>query len=83
MIITSVLSTLVAIALTLLLSRQLTRSIRKVVTTMQGARLEDLTTARVEIDELMPVEIELIALQFNDMLRSVYKELHADRETGC
>jgi len=50
---------------------------------MQGARLEDLTTARVEIDELMPVEIELIALQFNDMLRSVYKELHADRETGC
>ena len=82
LIITSVLSTLVAIALTLLLSRQLTRSIKKVVTTMQGARLEDLTTARVEIDELMPVEIELIALQFNDMLGKLETARENEREAG-
>ena len=66
-ILVSVISLLVAIILTVLLSRRLVSSVKKVVTTMHVVSTGDLES-RVEIEEKMPIEVEYIALQFNDMI---------------
>lgn len=77
----SLLSLLIVVILTLLLSRQLARSIKKVVSTMQVAGSGNLDI-RVEVDKEMPLEVEAIALKFNDMLQKLYEALKKEKEAG-
>lgn len=74
-------SVLAAVGLTLLLSRQLSDSIRQVVETMRLASGGDMT-ARVRIDTLMPVEIESIARQFNDMIGKLDQSIQNEKAAG-
>jgi len=78
-VIVSIISLSVAIALTVFLSRQLSNSIRKVVASMQIASSGNLDV-RVKIDKPMPVEIETIASQFNDMLGKLEYALQKEKE---
>jgi two-component system sensor histidine kinase YesM len=80
-ILVSVMSLLIAISLTVLLSRQLILSVKKVVTAMRAVNLGNLET-RVEIEKKMPVEVEFIALQFNDMLQILDTALKKEKEAG-
>lgn len=77
----SILSALLAVFLTLILSRNLSDSIRQVVTTMRTASGGDMT-ARVQLDEAMPIEIETIALQFNDMLEKLDRSIKNEKAAG-
>ena len=63
-------SLLAAIILTILLSRRLVSSVKKVVKTMHTVSTGDLES-RVEIEKKMPIEVEFIALQFNEMISSL------------
>ncbi len=80
-ILVSTLSLLVAIALTVLLSRRLVLSVKKVVTTMQVVSTGDLKS-RVEIEKKMPIEVEYIAFQFNDMLDILDAAMKKEKEAG-
>lgn len=77
----SILSALVAVLLTLVLSRDLSESIRQVVTTMRKASGADMT-ARVQVHKTMPVEIESIARQFNDMIEQLDRSLRNEKTAG-
>ena len=72
---------LIAIILTILLSRRLVSSVKKVATTMQVVSTGDLTS-RVEVERKMPVEVEYIALQFNDMLGILDEAMKKEKEAG-
>lgn len=74
-------SLLIAILLTILLSRRLVTSVKKVVTTMQVVSTGDLKS-RVEIEKKMPIEVEDIALQFNDMLGILDDAMKKEKEAG-
>ncbi|MDF2906251.1 MAG: yehU 12 [Herbinix sp.] len=74
-------SLFVAIILTILLSRRLVSSVKKVVTTMQVVSTGDLKS-RVEIERKMPIEVEDIALQFNDMLGILDAAMKKEKEAG-
>jgi Predicted signal transduction protein with a C-terminal ATPase domain len=75
------LSLLVAIILTAWMSRALVLSIKKVVSTMHVASSGDLDT-RVEVEKKMPLEVEYIALQFNEMLRKLNISMKKEKEAG-
>ncbi|MDF2540104.1 MAG: yehU 12, partial [Herbinix sp.] len=74
-------SLLIAILLTILLSRRLVSSVKKVVTTMQVVGTGDLES-RVEIEKKMPIEVEDIALQFNEMLGILDEAMKKEKEAG-
>lgn len=80
-IIVSVISLLAAISLTVWLSGRLMSSIRIVVATMQAVSLGNLDT-RVKIEKKMPLEVEFIALQFNDMLGILDEAIKKEKEAG-
>ncbi len=77
----SILSAMAAVLLTLILSRDLSESIRQVVTTMRTASGGDMT-ARVHVHKTMPVEIESIARQFNDMIEQLDRSLQNEKAAG-
>lgn len=83
-LIVAILSSLIAvITIILILTKHLTGSIQKVIRTMKRAGKGELS-ARVEIDRRMPLEIEVIAIQFNKMLEkvedSIKKEKNANKK---
>lgn len=80
-IIVSLLSLAVVTILTVLLSRQLVKSVKKVVETMRVASSGNLET-RVEVDKQMPLEVESIALQFNDMLGKLDDAMKKEKEAA-
>ncbi len=69
------------VILTLLLSRQLAESVQKVVRSMETVSSGNLRT-RVEVDKQMPLEVEFIAIQFNDMLEKLDTALKKEKEAG-
>ncbi len=69
------------VILTLLLSRQLSGSVQKVVKSMETVSSGNLGT-RVEVDKQMPLEVEFIAIQFNDMLEKLDTALKKEKEAG-
>ena len=75
----------VATALLLLLlsvvpiTRGLTMSIRHIVSVMRRAREGDLT-ARIEVDEKSPLEIAVIAMQYNDTMDQLKISVEKERE---
>lgn len=75
------LSLVIVISLTLILSNQLSYSIKNVVATMNVAGSGNLDT-RVKIDEKMPREVELIATKFNDMLEKLGESREKEKEAG-
>lgn len=77
----SIISLLVAISLTVWLSRLLVASVKKVVASMNVVSSGNLDT-RVEIERKMPLEIELIALQFNEMLGKLDGAMKKEKEAG-
>ena len=77
----SLLSLTVVIILIVILSRQLGNSIKRVVTTMQVASSGDLGI-RVKVDKQMPLEVEAIAFQFNDMLGKLDDAMKKEKEAG-
>ncbi len=81
LILVSVLSLLVAILLTVLLSKRLVSSVKKVVSTMHVVSTGDLNS-RVEIEKKMPIEVEYIALQFNEMIGSLDAAMKSEKEAG-
>ncbi|TAH66563.1 MAG: sensor histidine kinase [Anaerolineaceae bacterium] len=80
-IIVSLLSLTVVIVLTVILSRQLSNSIKQVVSTMQVASSGNLKI-RVKADKQMPIEVESIALQFNDMLGKLDDAMKKEKKAG-
>lgn len=80
-ILVSVLSLLVAILLTVLLSKRLVLSVKKVVSTMHVVSTGDLNS-RVEIEKKMPIEVESIALQFNEMIGILDAAMKNEKEAG-
>ena len=80
-IIVSLISLIIVIILIVILSTQLGNSIKKVVETMQVASSGNLKI-RVEEDKQMPIEIETIAIQFNDMLDKLYHSMKKEKEAG-
>lgn len=77
----SILSAMVAVLLTLILSRNLSESIRQVVATMRKASSGDMT-ARVQVHKAMPLEIESIAHQFNDMIEQLDRSVQNEKVAG-
>ena len=77
----SLLSLTIVIILIVILSRQLGNSIKRVVTTMQVASSGDLGI-RVKVDQQMPLEVEAIAFQFNDMLGKLDDAMKKEKEAG-
>lgn len=71
----------VTILLTLGVSGRLVDSVKMVVASMQTARAGNLNV-RVHTDEKMPVEIETIAVQFNDMLEKLEGAIEKEKEAG-
>ncbi|WMC91924.1 cache domain-containing sensor histidine kinase [Kineothrix sp. MB12-C1] len=69
------------IILTLPLSRQLAESVQKVVRSMETVSSGNLET-RVTVDKQMPLEVEFIAIQFNDMLEKLDAALKKEKEAG-
>lgn len=67
LILSTLTSLIVIISIIILLTEQLTGSIRKVVEVMGKVGKERLSV-RIDIDKKMPIEIETIATQFNDTL---------------
>lgn len=80
-IIVSLLSLIVVITLIVILSRQLGNSIKQVVATMQVASSGNLDI-RVREDKQMPIEVETIAIQFNDMLGKLDDSIKNEKESG-
>ncbi len=80
-IVVSMVSLFVAITLTVLLSRRLVSSVKKVVTTMHAVSSGNLKS-RVEIEKKMPLEVEYIAIQFNDMLGILDEAMKKEKEAG-
>jgi two-component system sensor histidine kinase YesM len=80
-IIVSLLSLAIVITLIVILSRQLGNSIKQVVATMQVASFGNLKI-RVKEDKQMPIEVETIALQFNDMLGKLDDSMKKEKEAG-
>jgi two-component system, sensor histidine kinase YesM len=77
----SAISLFVAISLTVWLSRRLVSSVKKVVATMHVVSSGNLVT-RVEIEKKMPIEIEFIALQFNEMLGKLDGAMKKEKQAG-
>ncbi len=69
------------IILMLPLSRQLAESVQKVVRSMETVSSGNLET-RVTVDKQMPLEVEFIAIQFNDMLEKLDAALKKEKEAG-
>lgn len=73
----------IAILVTLGMSGKLVKSVKTVLDTMKRTRNGDLSM-RVEVDDKMPLEIESIAVGFNDMLKkleiAILKEKQADEK---
>ena len=65
-------------AITMRLSDRLSNSVDKVVRGMQSAKISD-SHAKVEIDDAMPLEIETIALGFNEMIERLEKANASER----
>ena len=65
-------------AITMRLSNRLSNSVDKVVRGMQSAKISD-SHAKVEIDDAMPLEIETIALGFNEMIERLEKANASER----
>ncbi|HHV13613.1 MAG TPA: histidine kinase [Clostridiales bacterium] len=80
-ILVSMTSLLVAISLTVWLSRRLVSSVKKVVAAMYAVSTGNLE-AKVVIEKKMPIEIEFIALQFNDMLIKLDGAMKKEKEAG-
>lgn len=80
-ILVSLLSLVIVIVLTFLLSKQLSYSIKNVVSTMNVAGYGNFDT-RVKIDNKMPLEVELIAIKFNDMLGKLGEAREKEKEAG-
>ena len=80
-IIVSLLSLAVVIVVTVILSRQLGNSIKQVVSTMQVASSGNLKI-RIKVDKQMPIEVEAIALQFNDMIAKLNDAMIKEKEAG-
>lgn len=72
---------MVTILLTLGVLDGLMDSVKTVVASMQSAREGNLKV-RVQTDRKMPVEIETIAIQFNDMLEKLENALKKEKEAG-
>ncbi len=72
---------MVTILLTLGVSGRLVESVKMVVASMQTAREGNLKV-RVRTDEKMPVEIETIAIQFNDMLEKLEAAQQKEKKAG-
>ena len=77
----SILLLMVTVLLTLGVLDRLVDSVKMVVASMQKAREGDLKV-RVETDKKMPVEIETIAVQFNDMLEKLETALKKEKKAG-
>lgn len=77
----SLLLLMVTVLLTLGVLDRLVDSVKMVVASMQKAREGDLKV-RVETDKKMPVEIETIAVQFNDMLEKLETALKKEKKAG-
>jgi two-component system sensor histidine kinase YesM len=80
-ILVSFISLLVAISLTVWLSKRLVSSVRTVVAAMHTVSSGNLE-ADVAIEKKMPIEIEYIALQFNDMIRKLNVAMKKEKEAG-
>ncbi len=80
-ILVSFISLLVAISLTVWLSKRLVSSVRKVVAAMHTVSAGNLE-ADVAIEKKMPLEIEYIALQFNDMILKLNVAMKKEKEAG-
>jgi two-component system sensor histidine kinase YesM len=78
-ILVGTLSLLIAISLTVWLSRRLVSSVKKVTEAMYTVSTGNLET-KVNIEKQMPLEIEFIALQFNDMLVKLYEAIKKENE---
>lgn len=72
---------MVTILLTLGVLGRLVYSVKQVVASMQTAREGNLKV-RVHMDEKMPVEIETIAVQFNDMLEKLEEARKKEKNAG-
>ncbi len=81
LILVCVVSLLGAILLMILLSRRLVSSVKKVVTTMHVVSTGDLQS-RVEIEKKMPIEVESIALQFNEMIGILDEAMKNEKIAG-
>lgn len=81
LLLVSMASAMLAVLLTLILSRHLSDSIKQVLKTMRTASGGDMT-ARVRMDKPMPVEIESIARQFNDMIEKLDQSLQNEKAAG-
>ena len=75
------LSLVIVVGLTFLMSNQLSNSVKSVVETMNVASSGNFE-ARVKIDEKMPLEVELIATQFNDMLGKLGEAREKEKQAG-
>lgn len=75
------LSLVIVVGLTFLMSNQLSNSVKSVVETMNVASSGNFET-RVKIDEKMPLEVELIATQFNDMLGKLGEAREKEKQAG-
>lgn len=80
-ILVSFISLLVAISLTMWLSKRLVSSVKMVVAAMNTVSSGNLK-ADVAIEKEMPIEIEYIALQFNDMIRKLNVAMKKEKEAG-
>ena len=69
------------VAINILLIRSLTGSLQNLVTIMKRAGKGEMS-ARVEIHDSMPAEVETIAQQFNKMLGRVEESIQKEREAG-
>ena len=80
-VVLSLILLMLTVFLTLGVLGRLVDSVKKVVASMQTAREGDLKV-RVQTDDKMPVEIETIAVQFNDMLEKLEEALQKEKEAG-
>ncbi len=71
----------IAVILTVGLSGRLVASVQTVVETMKKTRTGDLSV-RVAADEKMPLEVESIALEFNDMLEKLGQAQQKEKEAN-
>ncbi len=75
----SLASLIIVIILTLVLSNSLVKSVKNVVSTMRVASLGNMET-KIEVERTMPLEVETIAIQFNDMLGKLDEMMKKEKE---
>ncbi len=81
LVLVAVLSIALVTVIILILTTQLTASLKKLMLTMKKAGGGELV-ARVDMDQKMPVEVENIALQFNSMLEKLETSAENEKEAA-